>query len=170
MKEPALNAALSAVDAFARDNDYASAMELCESTLMQAPAEFRHRILGWKANVEWKLGDKYVALALVEQAKESNPNWAGHLHKMARWQLELGEFDAAKETAKELIDLERRRGSSAFLDAGRFIGAYASLKKGDYQCAYDWASEIEDTEPVWLGGKLISRGEILGEARSRNAV
>ena len=161
VQEKELRSLLKSLQGLVNDRDYQTAVETCARSLADVDSRNKHRILGWRAMVEWWLGDKRVALEYLEQAHQLNPEWSGHVFEKAEWLLELGDYPGAIDAAGHLIDLETKRGSDAFIDAGWFIKAYAALLNKDRALAHLSAANIKDVKPIWLGGRMISKKDIL---------
>ena len=164
MDERTLEMAIKTIRDMVSDGNCDAAEALCQAELRVCEPVFKHRLLAQLAWVNWKKGHNLEALSLIKEAHLLDPAWAGHLHRLALWLLELARYDEAIGEADRLLDLENRRNSIAFQDAARFIKAFAAYKQGDRAKAASWASEISESKPVWLIDRLISRDDLLKSA------
>jgi len=167
MNENQIDSILKQIDELIRRRLFSDALAVCNDALSRASDSDKHRLNGWKANIYWSAGNADKALEHIKHARAENPNWAGHACYSALWQLELGNYRESYKDAQELFELEKNRGSVAFIDLARKIAAYSLILEGKLIEAINWAEAIEDDKPSWLAGRLITKTGLLKEARRK---
>lgn len=147
--------------ALVAEGRHAEAIDVCEDALTKNSADDGHRLLHYRATIEWELGQHEAALTSLRAAQELCPEWAGHSYQACLWLLELGRYSAAYDEADRLLKIEETRGSIAFVDSGMMLKAFALAHIGDMPGAMNVLRLVNDERPMWIAGRLIGRGELL---------
>ena len=144
------------------DGRYDDALQACDEAMDVMSSAEQHRILDYRALVEWEAGRKCDAINTMMEATKKNPRWAGHHYQISLWLIELGRYEDAVRSADALIELEQERQSTAFLDAGLFLKSFALLRSGHTSMGRALLERVKDEQPVWIAGRLVSKNDLLG--------
>jgi tetratricopeptide (TPR) repeat protein len=146
------------------------AIALCTAAMSAIARGDVHRLLDYRAFAKWMAGEREAAMADMEAAIKAAPHWAGHLYQYALWSIELGSFQDAEKTSRQLIAVEIERSSVAFLDSARFFLSFALLQLGQWAEALDAARAVQDEKPIWVAGRFLSKSDIAEAAAKRKTL
>lgn len=84
-----------------------------------------------------------------------------------RWHLMAGNVSSAIEDFSKIIEIERVLARKYYTESAYFYRAKACIEIGLFQRAIEDCEKIRDGFKVHLMGKLVSKADILSEARAR---
>jgi tetratricopeptide (TPR) repeat protein len=149
-----------------REKQFSFAIEWCQNLLQEWPKREHHYIFGRIAYIYDQMGDSTAALDALNEAVSLEPASPAHLdHRMI---LAIGSknYELARHDATKLMEVEKQRGSKAFVESAHVYRAYASIQLKDYLEAIRDLSLVSDQGPFRIDGKLWSKSELINLANA----
>lgn len=143
------------------------AIALCTAA-MESHGGLAHLLLDCRAALEWKAGDRQSAIRDMKAAIAAAPEWAGHQYQYMLWCVDLKQFSEAEIVARNLVALEVRKNSVAFLDSARFVLSFSLLQLRRWQEALDTIRSVKDEKPIWIASRLLTKSDITEAAASKS--
>jgi protein O-GlcNAc transferase len=146
------------------DNDLYRADELCDRLLHDDPkhAETLHL----RALVNWRLGNRRIATALLKRAVDCQPDHPQYHNNLGVFLNELGEFDQAEPLFQKALQL-----SAHYHDARCNLGLamfYKNRLKAATECFLEVLAECPNHGPACanLGMTLLAQGSVQQAAQA----
>ena len=138
---------------------YDQALDIVNELLIYEPDFFR--LFHEKAKI-YSLQRKWcLAIELVGQAINLNPNEPMLYFSRARWLIQNQEFFEAHDDLSKLIALEHRFEDSYYLESAYFFRALASSYLGDYKSVMQDCNHVRDDYSTYIIGKSHSKGSLV---------
>ena len=124
----------------------------------------RHLALGDLSYLQTEAGDLQGALDSISEAIALAPEYPGHRDARSLLALRIKEYDLARQDCAELLLIEERRKSPAFVNAARVTRALAFMEEGNGRAALEDLRHVEADGVFRRCGRTLTTADLVSRA------